>query len=76
MVKKEVAVNNKIGLHARPAAMFVQRANKYESDVFVEKNTKKVNGKSIMGIMSLGVAKNECISIIIDGPDDWKQWMI
>ena len=70
MLRKELDVRSKIGLHARPAALFVQTANKFSSDVFVEKDTKKVNGKSIMGIMSLGVAKNEKITIIIDGPDE------
>lgn len=70
MIKKDLVIKNQIGLHARPAAMFVQRANRYEADIFVEKNTKNVNGKSIMGIMSLGVAKNESITIIIDGPDE------
>jgi len=70
MIKKELEIINKVGLHARPAAMFVQMANKYTSDVYVEKDSKKVNGKSIMGIMSLGVARGEKIVIITDGPDE------
>ena len=56
MAEKNVTVNLKTGLHARPAALFVQEANKYSSEVFVSKNNKKVNAKSIMGIMSLAVA--------------------
>lgn len=69
MVEKKVIVQLETGLHARPAALFVQEANKYASDVFVVKGTKKVNAKSIMGIMSLAVSRGTEITIIADGPD-------
>lgn len=72
MIKKEFEILNSIGLHARPAALFVQTANKFLSEITVEKNANKVNGKSIMGIMALCVAKGEKISIYIDGPDEDK----
>lgn len=70
MITKEVTIINKLGLHARPAALFVQRANKFVSDIIVEKETKKINAKSIMGIMSLGVGKGDTIRLITDGPDE------
>ncbi|KXG74936.1 HPr family phosphocarrier protein [Thermotalea metallivorans] len=70
MMTKEVTINNKLGLHARPAALFVQTANKFVSDIIVEKGTKKINAKSIMGIMSLGVGKGDTIRLITDGPDE------
>ena len=57
MVEKQVEVKLKSGLQARQAALFVQEANRYKADVFLEKGAKKVNAKSIMGIMSLAVAK-------------------
>ncbi len=67
MAEKNVTVNLKTGLHARPAALFVQEANKYSSEVFVSKNNKKVNAKSIMGIMSLAVAHGSEITISARG---------
>ncbi|SHJ44433.1 phosphocarrier protein [Geosporobacter subterraneus DSM 17957] len=70
MVNQEVIVINKLGLHARPAALFVQTANKFASDIMIEKGTKKINAKSIMGVMSLGVGKGEKIVIQVDGPDE------
>lgn len=70
MVKKTVTVNLKTGLHARPAALFVQEANKYSSDIFIEKEEKKVNAKSIMGIMSLAINSGSEIVIIADGKDE------
>ncbi|MBN2910270.1 HPr family phosphocarrier protein [Polycladomyces sp. WAk] len=69
MVEKKVVVQLRTGLHARPAAMFVQEANKYTSDIFVTKGDKKVNAKSIMGIMSLAVASGTEITISAEGTD-------
>ncbi|MFC4077507.1 HPr family phosphocarrier protein [Salinithrix halophila] len=69
MAEKNVTVNLKTGLHARPAALFVQEANKYSSEVFVSKEAKKVNAKSIMGIMSLAVSNGSEISISAEGSD-------
>lgn len=70
MIKREVTVINKLGLHARPAALFVQMANKFKADIFVEKEMKKVNAKSIMGIMSLGIAKGDTMTVAVDGLDE------
>ena len=69
MIKHPVVVKLKTGLHARPAALFVQEANKYSSEIFVEKNDKQVNAKSIMGIMSLAISSGAEIHISADGPD-------
>ena len=69
VIKKNITIKNKLGLHARPAAMFVQIANKYESDVLVRKGRQQVNGKSIMGLMTLAAEKGASIVLKIDGPD-------
>ena len=70
MVEKVVKVNLDTGLQARPAAQFVQEANRYSSHLFLEKDGKKVNAKSIMGLMSLAIASGEEIKIIAEGPDE------
>ncbi|WP_416828461.1 HPr family phosphocarrier protein [Ectobacillus polymachus] len=70
MVNKQVTVSLKSGLQARPAALFVQEANRFHADVYVEKDGKKVNAKSIMGIMSLAVGANSEVTITADGSDE------
>lgn len=69
MSKRPVVVKLKTGLHARPAALFVQEANKFSAEIFVEKDDKKVNAKSIMGIMSLAISTGTEITISAEGPD-------
>ena len=69
MITKELVVVNKLGIHARPAAMFVRTANKFESKVFVEKDGETVNGKSIMGLMMLAAGPGSKITIKADGKD-------
>ncbi|MCM3585130.1 HPr family phosphocarrier protein [Mesobacillus maritimus] len=70
MVEKQVTVKLKTGLQARPAAMFVQEANRFSSDIFLEKDGKKVNAKSIMGLMSLAVGVGSTINLIVEGNDE------
>lgn len=70
MLVKQVEVKLKTGLQARPAALFVQEANRFSSNVFLEKDGKKVNAKSIMGLMSLAVSSGTEINIIVDGDDE------
>jgi catabolite repression HPr-like protein len=70
MVEKQVEVRLKTGLQARPAALFVQEANRFSSDIYLEKDGKKVNGKSIMGLMSLAISTGSVIKLIADGPDE------
>ncbi|MEH7119059.1 HPr family phosphocarrier protein [Neobacillus vireti] len=72
MLVKEIEVKLKTGLQARPAALFVQEANRFSADVFLEKDGKKVNAKSIMGLMSLAVGSGVVINIIADGDDEEK----
>lgn len=68
-IVKEVVIKNAQGLHARPAALFVQIASKYNSNLTVQKGNEKVNGKSIMGILTLGVQPGASITLEIDGDD-------
>ena len=68
-IKKEIVVKNKTGLHARPAAIFVQIANKYDSEITIIKEEQEVNGKSIMGILMLAAEKGSRITIIANGDD-------
>jgi catabolite repression HPr-like protein len=70
MIEKTVTVTRKTGLQARPAALFVQEANRFASNIFIERDGKKVNAKSIMGIMSLAVGANKDIHLKIEGPDE------
>jgi len=72
MIEREVVIRNKLGLHARPAALFVQTCSKYKSDLYIEKNGNRINAKSIMGVMAIGVAQGEKIKIIADGKDEEK----
>lgn len=69
MVTKELVVINKLGIHARPAAMFVKVANRFECDIFVEKDGEQVNGKSIMGLMMLAAGPSSRITVQAEGSD-------
>ena len=68
-VEKKVSIQNKLGLHARPAALFVQTASKYRSEIKVEKAGEEVNGKSILGLMSLAAAHRDVITLKAEGED-------
>ncbi len=70
MLQREVTVTNKLGLHARPAALFVQAAAKYKSDVFLEKGAHEVNGKSIMGVMMLAAEMGSTLTLTVKGEDE------
>ncbi|ABV63766.1 HPr family phosphocarrier protein [Bacillus pumilus] len=70
MVEKTVTIQLKTGLQARPAALFVQEANRFGADIFLEKDGKKVNAKSIMGLMSLAISSGVTITLIADGADE------
>jgi len=69
IIRKELAVKNRQGLHARPAALFVQVANKFDSRITVKRDNEEVNGKSIMGILMLGAEKDSVIIIEAEGED-------
>ena len=70
MFSKEVVVQNQVGLHARPATFFIQKANEFKSSVWVEKDERKVNAKSLLGVLSLGITKGTSIALIADGADE------
>ena len=69
VLEKKFVVQNKLGLHARPAALFVRTANHFKSDITIQKGKQKVNGKSIMGILMLGAQNKSKITLIADGED-------
>ena len=68
-IARDFHVSNKLGIHARPAALFVKTANRFQCDVFVEKDGEKVNGKSIMGLMMLAAGPGSKLTVSADGPD-------
>ena len=70
LVERTLIVELDPGLQARPAAQFVQEAAKFTAHIFLEKNNKKINAKSIMGLMSLAIAQGETIKLIAEGPDE------
>ena len=70
MYVKEVTVENQVGLHARPATFFIQKANEYKSSIWVEKEERRVNAKSLLGVLSLGIVKGTVITLIADGSDE------
>lgn len=70
MYVKEVLVQNQVGLHARPATFFIQKANEYKSSIWVEKEECRVNAKSLLGVLSLGIVGGTNIRIIADGSDE------
>lgn len=70
MFMKDVMVQNQVGLHARPATFFIQKANEFKSSVWVEKEERRVNAKSLLGVLSLGIVGGTAIRIIADGSDE------
>ena len=70
MINKVVKVTNSVGLHARPATFFIQKANEFKASIWVEKDDRRVNEKSLLGILSLCVTKDSEINIIADGVDE------
>ncbi len=70
MFVKDVVVQNQVGLHARPATFFIQKANEFKSSIWVEKEERRVNAKSLLGVLSLGIVGNTAIRIIADGADE------
>lgn len=70
MFMKEAVVNNQVGLHARPATFFIQKANEFKSSIWVEKDERRVNAKSLLGVLSLGIVKGTSIALIGEGPDE------
>lgn len=70
MYTKTAVVNNQVGLHARPATFFIQKANEFKSSIWVEVEERRVNAKSLLGVLSLGIVKGTEITLIANGPDE------
>lgn len=70
MCIKETVVINQVGLHARPATFFIQKANEFKSSIWVEKDDRRVNAKSLLGVLSLGIVKGDVITLASDGSDE------
>ena len=70
MCSKEVIINNQIGLRARPATFFIQKANEFKCSIQVEREERRVNAKSLLGVLSLGIVKGTKVTIIADGVDE------
>ena len=70
MISRGVTIQNSVGLHARPATFFVQKANCFKSSIWVEKEDCRVNAKSLLGVLSLGISKGTSITLIADGVDE------
>ena len=67
VISKEVTINNQVGLHARPATFFIQKANEFKSSIWIER---RVNAKSLLGVLSLGIVKGTAVNIVADGVDE------
>ena len=70
MISRSVTIKNSVGLHARPATFFIQKANSYKASIWVEKEDCRVNAKSLLGVLSLGISQGAKITLIADGQDE------
>lgn len=70
MISHDVIIVNDVGLHARPATFFIQKANSYKASIWIEKEDRRVNAKSLLGVLSMGIVKGNVITIIADGEDE------
>ena len=70
MLSREITIVNDVGLHARPATFFIQKANTYKASIWIEKDDRRVNAKSLLGVLSMGIVKGTDITIIADGADE------
>lgn len=70
MISRSVTIKNNVGLHARPATFFIQKANSFKSSIWVEKDDRRVNAKSLLGVLSLGISEGMSIMLIADGADE------
>ena len=70
MFSSTVKVQNQVGLHARPATFFIQKSNEFKSSIWVEKDERRVNAKSLLGVLSLGIVKGTAVTLVADGADE------
>ena len=69
MISRDVTIQNNVGLHARPATFFIQRANEFKAGIWIVNDERKVNAKSLLGVLSLGITRGTKITIVADGSD-------
>lgn len=70
MISREVTIKNSVGLHARPATFFIQKANSYASSIWIQKDDRRISAKSLLGVLSMGIVSGTTITLIADGPDE------
>ena len=70
MTTKNIEIQNTVGLHARPATYFIQKANSYNCSIWIQKDDRKMNAKSLLGVLSIGIAKGMTVTLIADGSDE------
>ena len=70
MISREVTIKNNVGLHARPATFFIQKANSYASSIWIQKDDRRISAKSLLGVLSMGITGGMAITLIADGPDE------
>ena len=70
MKEIDVVINNQVGLHARPATFFIQKANEFKSSIWIEKDERRVNAKSLSGVLSMGIVSGTTVNLLADGSDE------
>ena len=70
MISRDVTIKNNVGLHARPATFFIQKANSYASSIWIQKDARRISAKSLLGVLSMGITGGMTIPLIADGPDE------
>ena len=70
MISRDVTIKNNVGLHARPATFFIQKANSYANSIWIQKDDRRISAKSLLGVLSMGITGGMTITLIADGPDE------
>ena len=70
MISRDIVIKNSVGLYARPATFFIQKANMYKSSIWIQKDDRRVNAKSLLGVLSMAIAGGSTVTLIADGPDE------
>ncbi len=70
MISRDIIIKNSVGLYARPATFFIQKANTYKSSIWIQKDDRRVNAKSLLGVLSMAIAGGSTVTLIADGPDE------
>ena len=70
MISRNITIKNSVGLYARPATFFIQKANTYKSSIWIQKDDRRVNAKSLLGVLSMAISGGSTVTLIADGPDE------